>query len=502
MNAQDLKNSILQLAVQGKLVEQRPEEGTAKELLEQIKAEKEKLIKEKKIKKEKPLPEITGEEILFEIPESWEWVRINDLVSKTIKRGKSPTYIDKSNVQVFAQKCNVKTGGINMELAQFLDEAKITKYPEDEFLIDGDIVINSTGGGTMGRVGIFRESDRISNMRIVPDSHVTVVRVIDGVNEKYLFYMLKYNQKVLEGAGEGSTNQKELKPFTIMNLVIPLPPLAEQKRIVAKIEEILPYIDQYDKAYTKLETFNKKFPEDMKKSILQLAMQGKLVEQRPEEGTADELYKQIISEKAQLIKDGKIKKEKSLPEITEDEIPFEIPSSWKWVSINEIAFVTKLAGFEYTKYMANSIMPCGEVPIVRAKNIKPNSFRENENEFITMELSEQLSRCALDEKCVLMTFIGAGIGEVAVFDNVRRNHLAPNVAKIVPYVDINYFLMYYLMSAVGQIQVFQYMKQTAQPSLSMEVIRKVLVPLPPLAEQKRIVAKIEELLPYCDQLVK
>ena len=116
---------------------------------------------------------------------------------------------------------------------------------------------------------------------------------------------------------------------TMVNLLIPLPPLEEQQRIVSKIEEILPYIDQYDKAYTKLEIFNKKFPEDMKKSILQLAMQGKLVEQRPEEGTADELYKQIVDEKAQLIKNGKIKKEKHLPEITEDEIPFEIPSSWK-----------------------------------------------------------------------------------------------------------------------------------------------------------------------------
>ena len=110
--------------------------------------------------------------------------------------------------------------------------------------------------------------------------------------------------------------------------------------------------------------------------------------------------------------------------------------------------------------MANSIMPYGEVPIVRAKNIKPNSFRENKSEFITMELSEKLSRCALDEKCVLMTFIGAGIGEVAVFDNIRRNHLAPNVAKIVPYVDINYFIMYYLMSAVGQAQVFQFLSRS------------------------------------------
>lgn len=123
---------------------------------------------------------------------------------------------------------------------------------------------------------------------------------------------------------------------TMVNLLVPLPPLEEQHRIVAKIEEILPYIDQYDKAYTKLEAFNKKFPEDMKKSILQMAMQGKLVEQRPEEGTADGLYEQIVAEKAQLIKDGKIKKEKPLPEIAEDEIPFEIPSSWKWVKLNDL----------------------------------------------------------------------------------------------------------------------------------------------------------------------
>lgn len=134
--------------------------------------------------------------------------------------------------------------------------------------------------------------------------------------------------------------------------MIPLPPLEEQHRIVAKIEEILPYIDQYDKAYTKLETFNKKFPEDMKKSILQIATQRKLVEQRPEEGTADELYEQIVAEKAQLIKDGKIKKEKPLPEIIEDEIPFEIHSSWKWVRLGEIAILQN--GDRSSKYPVES----------------------------------------------------------------------------------------------------------------------------------------------------
>ena len=368
----------------------------------------------------------------------------------------------------------------------------ITGY-HNEALVNKETVV-------IGRVGFYCGSVHLTPKEAWVTDNAFITTFPDkSIDTKYLIYILRHMNL---GKSHNATAQPVVSGKKIYPLLFPLPPLEEQHRIVAKIEEILPYIDQYDKAYTKLETFNKKFPEDMKKSILQMAMQGKLVEQLPEEGTADELYEQIVAEKAQLIKDGKIKKEKPLPEIAEDEIPFEIPSSWKWVYINEIAFVTKLAGFEYTKYMANSIMPYGEVPIVRAKNIKPNSFRENKSEFITMEISEKLSRCALDEKCVLMTFIGAGIGEVAVFDNIRRNHLAPNVAKIVPYVDINYFLMYYLMSAVGQAQVFQYMKQTAQPSLSMEVIRKVLVPLPPLEEQQRIVAKIEELLPYCDQLIK
>lgn len=473
MNAQDLKNSILQLAVQGKLVEQRAEEGTARELFEQIKLEKDQLIKDKKIKKSKPLPEITEDEIPFEIPESWEWVRLGELISIESGKGLTSKDMKEGEIPVF--------GGNG-----------ITGY-HNEALVNKETVV-------IGRVGFYCGSVHLTPKEAWVTDNAFITTFPDkSIDTKYLIYILRHMNL---GKSHNATAQPVVSGKKIYPLLFPLPPLEEQHRIVAKIEEILPYIDQYDKAYTKLETFNKKFSEDMKKSILQMAMQGKLVEQLPEEGTADELYEQIVAEKAQLIKDGKIKKEKPLPEIAEDEIPFEIPSSWKWVYINEIAFVTKLAGFEYTKYMANSIMPYGEVPIVRAKNIKPNSFRENKSEFITMEISEKLSRCALDEKCVLMTFIGAGIGEVAVFDNIRRNHLAPNVAKIVPYVDINYFLMYYLMSAVGQAQVFQYMKQTAQPSLSMEVIRKVLVPLPPLEEQQRIVAKIEELLPYCDQLIK
>ena len=505
MNAQDLKNSILQLAVQGKLVEQRPEEGTAKELLAQIKAEKEQLIKDKKIKKEKPLPEITEDEIPYDIPESWEWVRLNDLVSKDIKRGKSPTYIEASNIQVFAQKCNVKTGSIDMTLAMYLDESKLSKYPHEEFLRDKDIVINSTGTGTMGRVGMFSDADRIRGMRVVPDSHVTVVRVGSCIEASYIFHILKYYQKYMESMGEGSTNQKELKPWTIMNLVLPLPPVEEQKRIVTKIEEILPYIEQYDKAHTKQEALNKKFPEDMQKSILQLAMQGKLVEQRPEEGTADELYEQIVAEKARLIKAGKIKKTKSLPSITEELLPCKIPSNWKACYIDDVAFVTKLAGFEYTKNIADYITTIG-VPLIKGKNVQNGRILMEFESYIPEKVSDDLPRSQINKKCLLTPYVGT-IGNIAIFDGDFKAHLGSNVGKIEllngdETFILEEYVLYYLRSVWGYKELTKYKKSTAQESISIDAIRNVILLLPPLGEQKRIVDKLDQMLLYCDQLIK
>ena len=338
MTPQELKNSILQLAIQGKLVEQRPEEGTAQELYAQIQAEKQRLIKEGKLKKEKPLPEITEDEKPFEIPEGWMWVRLNDIVVKPIKRGKSPTYTSRSDILVFAQKCNTKAGYIDLSLAQYLDESKLNKYPPEEFMKDHDIIINSTGNGTLGRVGIYHNSDNPRGLQVVPDSHVTIIRTINLLSYSFVFYVLKYYQPYMEKIGSGSTNQTELSAGVIKELLFPLPPLAGQKRIVAKIEELLPLVDRYEQAWTKLEDFNRRFPEDMKKSILQQAIQGKLVEQRPEEGTAQELYAQIQAEKQRLIKEGKLKKEKPLPEIAEDEKPFEIPEGWMWCRLESISY--------------------------------------------------------------------------------------------------------------------------------------------------------------------
>lgn len=243
-NLDALRKKVIEEGIKGNLTERQAEDGTAAELLKEIEAEKQELIKAGKIKKEKPLPEITEEEKPFEIPENWVWVRLSDLVVKNIKRGKAPKYSDTGNTLVFAQKCNLKAGGINLNLAYHLNEDILSRYPEDEFLQDGDIIINCTGTGTLGRIGIFHESDRIDMMKIVPDSHITTVRSSNKISSQYLYYYLKSIQKTIEEVGEGSTNQKELKPLSIMSLMIPLPPLAEQRRIVKRIDDVLMLLEK------------------------------------------------------------------------------------------------------------------------------------------------------------------------------------------------------------------------------------------------------------------
>ena len=477
MTPQELKNSILQLAIQGKLVEQRPEEGTGEELFAQIQEEKQRLIAEKKIKKVKPLPEITDDEKPFDIPESWKWCRLDDIVVKTIKRGKSPTYAAKSNTLVFAQKCNTKLGYIDLSLAQCLDETKLSKYPEEEFMVNNDIVLNSTGNGTLGRVGIYRNSDNPNRYPVVPDSHVTIIRANTLISVEYVFYSLKYYQPYMEKLGSGSTNQTELSAGTVKALLFPLPPLAEQKRIVAKIEELLHYIDRYEQAWSKLEQFNSRFPEDMKKSLLQYAIQGKLVEQRPEEGTAEELFARIQEEKQRLIAQKKIKKEKPLPEITDDEKPFDIPGSWKWVRIGEI------------------------FGLQAGKNITSSNIYEEKSEqnpylcFGGNGVRGFVANYNREGHFALIGRQGALCGNVNLAEG--RFYATEHAVVVDHYNMTNVLWCGWFLKALN---LNQYATATAQPGLAVANIVKVLIPLPPLAEQKRIVEKLEQLLPLCERL--
>lgn len=498
MNAQDLKNSILQLAVQGKLVEQRAEEGTARELLEQIKLEKDQLIKDKKIKKLKPLPEITEDEIPFEIPESWEWVRVGEIGSLTRGSG-----IKRTEVIEDGYPC-IRYGELYTTYRTKFEKTVsfVTKELFDKChkIHTGDVAMTLTG-----------ENKTDIAMAVTYEGKDTIAMGGDMtcwshhmMNPLYLVYFINspYAISCKRNLATGDiiihiSNDK------LATILMPVPPLEEQHRIVAKIEEILPYIDQYDKAYTKLETFNKKFPEDMKKSILQMAMQGKLVEQRPEEGTADELYEQIVAEKARLIKDGKIKKEKPLPDITEDEIPFGIPSSWKWVRFGEFGNYKKGPfGSALTKAIfvpkADNTIKVYEQKNAIQKNASLGDY------YITRDYFEsKMKGFELFPGDIIVSCAGT-IGETYIMpDGIEQGIINQALMrmKLMPSVYVEYFLIYFDVI----------LKQTARKSSKGSAIKNIppfdelksyLVPLPPLEEQKRIVAKIEELLPYCDQLIK
>jgi len=494
LNAQDLKNSILQLAVQGKLVEQRAEEGTARELIEQIKLEREQLIKDKKIKKSKPLPEITEDEIPFEIPESWEWVRVGEVGSLTRGSG-----IKRTEVIEDGYPC-IRYGELYTTYRTKFEKTVsfVTKELFDKChkIHTGDVAMTLTG-----------ENKTDIAMAVTYEGKDTIAMGGDMtcwshhmMNPLYLVYFINspYAISCKRNLSTGDiiihiSNDK------LATILMPVPPLEEQHRIVAKIEEILPYIDQYDKAYTQLETFNKKFPEDMKKSILQMAMQGKLVEQRPEEGTADELYEQIVAEKAKLIKDGKIKKEKLLPEITEDEIPFEIPSSWRWVRLGTI--VSVYGGKRIPAGTRLSENDTGH-KYIRVADMKDETVSLDDIKYITDEIYEKIKQYFITSDDIYITVAGT-IGRVGVVPRELNNaNLTENADKLVFRRLDKMYLCRMLNSEVVQHQIREATTQVGQPKLAIARIQKLIVPLPPLEEQKRIVAKIEKLLPYCDQLIK
>jgi len=478
MNAQDLKNSILQRAIEGKLVPQRKEEGTAKELLAEIRAEKARLIKEKKIKKSKPLPEITDEEKPFDIPGSWEWVRLGEIFLLQSGKNIKAENIHHEQTESYTYPCYGGNG-----IRGFVDF----------FNSEGDFPIIGRQGALCGNINRARG-------KFYATEHAVLTATFANTDVSWACYFLKalnLNQYAT------ATAQPGLAVSKINYVLIPFPPLAEQHRIVAKIEELLPDIDAYDKAQTKLQAIEQHFPDAMKKSLLQYAIEGKLVPQRKEEGTAKDLLAEIHAEKARLVKEKKIKKSKPLPAITDDEKPFEIPDSWAWCYINDVAFVTKLAGFEYTKNIHPNLVKNG-IPLFKGKNIQDGYLIERFESYIPEEISDMLPRSQISSKCLLVPYVGT-IGNIAIFNGKYKAHLGSNVGKIEVFNNneihiLEEYVLAYLKSYTGYVELTKTKKATAQSSISIDAIRKVMFPLPPLAEQHRIVAKLEELLPLCQQL--
>ena len=414
------------------------------------------------------------------------WVTLGSILNKlTDGTHKTPKYT--STGVKFVSVKDMSNGFLSLENTKYISEEEHKELYARCNPEKGDLILSKVG--TTGVPAIVDTTE--------PFSLFVSVALLKFdckcIDIKFLYYMLM-SPLVQAQATENTrgVGNKNWVLDAIASTMVVLPPLVEQKRIVAKIEELLPLVDRYAASYEKLEQFNAKFPEDMKKSILQYAIQGKLVEQRLEEGTGAELYKQMQAEKQRLIKEKKIKKEKTLVEITDDEIPFDIPETWIWIRVGDVGSW----GSGATPPRTNPAYYGGSIPWLKTGDLN-DGFIKEVPEFITELALEKTSVRLNPVGSVLMAMYGATIGKLGILEIPVTTNQA--CCACIPYAGMyNKYLFYYLMS----------MRQTyigmaeggAQPNISKEKIVNSILPLPPLEEQHRIVAKLEEILPLCERL--
>ena len=526
MTAQQLKNSILLMAVQGKLVPQDPNDEPASVLLERIRAEKERLIKEKKIKREKnpsvifkgadntPYEKIGDEvrsladEVPFEIPDSWEWVRLID-VCEYIQRGKSPKYSPIKKYPVVAQKCN-QWSGFSIEKAQFIEPNSLSSYGPERLLQDNDLMWNSTGLGTLGRMAIYKTAANPYELAVA-DSHVTVIRPLKQfVLPEYLYYYFANPsvQSVIEDQADGTTKQKELATATIKAYLTPIPPLDEQRRILAKLSEVLPVVKNYGVVYDETTAMQEAFPESLKKSILQEAVQGKLVPQDPSDEPAEALLERIRAEKQRLIKEGKIKKDKhesvifrrdnshyekldGVERCIDDELLFEIPDSWEWVRLGTVLEIAR-GGSPRPIQQYLTTEPDGINWIKIGDTDKGGKYIYKTKEKIRPE-GVAKSRMVHSGDFLLTNSMSFGRPYILKSDGCIHDGWLVLSNRFECYsVD---FLYYILSSPFAYYQFCDSVSGAVVKNLNSDKVANALFPLPPLSEQKRIVQRIEELLP-------
>ena len=525
MTAQQLKNSILQMAVQGKLVPQDPNDEPASVLLERIRAEKERLIKEKKIKREKnpsvifkgadntPYEKIGDEvrsladEVPFDIPDSWEWVRLGNISSYAETKQKvNATSADPSIWGLDLE--DIEKGG---RLLEHKTVGERRAVGDKTVFAKGDILYSKLRPYLLKI--LVAPDDGICTPEIVP------FRVYGGIDPNYIVNYLKspYVDNLINSITYG-VKMPRVGTETMTSLLVPIPPLEEQRRIVEKIDGVASAISAYDVAYQKTETLNSAFPETLKKSILQEAVQGKLVPQDPSDEPAEALLERIRAEKQRLIKEGKIKKDKhdsiifrrdnshyekrGFEEVCiDDEIPFEVPSSWALIRLDDIGIYRKGPfGSSLTKSM---FVPKGAdtVKVYEQKNAIQKDhtlgtyyitrqYYESKMKSFTVEPGDILVSCAgtIGETYILPEQIELGIINQAL---MRMTIFAP--------IDLDYFLLYF------DYVLKQAAKETSKGSAiknipPFEIFKKLILPLPPLEEQKRIVEKVRELESLCNSL--
>jgi len=497
MNAQQLKNAILQEAIEGRLVPQDPNDEPASALLARIHKEKEQLVKAGKLKKKdlevKPISE---DEIPFEIPESWEWCRVKSISFKIVDGDHNPPKglsCDSGYYMLSSKNVN-NDGLVELDSVRYLSYEDWEKCNERTSLKKGDVLLTTVG--TLGRSCVY-EGD-------IPYCFQRSVSII----QTFVFnYYLKYSfdcpffQSLIDDKATG-TAQRGFYLNQLEDAIIPLPPLAEQKRIVAKIEELLPKVEEYGKAQEALDKLNAELPERLKKSILQEAITGRLVPQDPNDEPASVLLDKIRKEKAKLVKEKKIilsKPEKAC--IIKEDGEFSLPQNWRWGMINDICRVFGRIGFRgYTK---NDLRYSQEDAAI---SISPSNMINGTMDFsnctyISEEKYEESPEIKIQNGDILIVKTGSSYGKTSLVENLPwKSTINPQIA-VVKDIKINkHFLVYFFQSPYAQSKFKNFVLGTSIPTFSQLNLISMQIPLPPLAEQKRIVAKIEEVFKEIDKL--
>ena len=478
MTGQDLKNSILQLAIQGKLVPQDANDEPASVLLERIKAEKQKLIKEKKIKKEKPLPEITEEEKPFEIPESWEWCRFGEIILNRDSE-RIPLSVEVRSKQKNKIYDYYGPGGAFDKVEHYLFDKRLLLIGED-----GANLLTRSKPNAFFAEGKYWVNNHVH----VLDSYIEDDIILD-------YIAMRINGMSLADYVTG-TAQPKMNQEKMNSILIPLPPLSEQHRIVAKIEELMPLVEEYDKAQKELDALNAKLPEALKKSILQEAIQGKLVPQDPNDEPASVLLQRIRKEKEQLVKDGKLKKKDLVTTpITDEEKPFEIPENWEWCRLGDIS-----NSYIGLTYKPSDVSENGTV-VLRSSNIQNGKLSLLDIVKVSFDIPEKLRVRESDILICARNGSQKLVGKSALVTKEAEGMTFGAFMAICKTLFYAYVFRF-LQSDLFFSQLREVSGTTTINQLTQKNFNNFLIPLPPLAEQHRIVSKIEDLFAQIEPLAK
>lgn len=471
-----MRSKILDLAMRGKLTEQLPEDGTAEALYRQIQEKKQALIQAYKLKKEKPLQEITADELSVEIPKNWKTCRFGALITLVSGTDYPPDeYNDACRGTPYI------TGASNL----LAEGVLINRWTEKARCIAnlGDVLLVCKGSG-YGKVAMCDINEAHIARQIMAVKRTPLLEM------RFVLYFLMAQFNYLKEKGQGLIPGVDRK--SVLNMLFPLPPLVEQQRIVERIEQALAILDTID-------ALQAQYADNLtvlKSKLIDAAIQGKLTEQLPEDGTAEELYQQIQLENQVLINAGPIKKAKPLAAITEDEIPFDIPANWKWVRLASV--VDMLAGFAFKSADFKS---AGKYRLLRGINLGVNSIRWNDTVYLDA-IPERLSEYRIQSGDVLIgldrPWISGGT-RVAIFDDTQETYLVQRVLRLRESGGVvRSYIALILRSSLLIKSLGDKTTGISVPHISPGQVGNLVVPLPPLAEQKRIVAKLEAILPLCE----